>query len=34
MLAFFFEFAYNNFDEQKNEGFFRGDGACIVSVFF
>ena len=23
-----------NIDEQKNFGFFRGDDACIVSVFF
>ena len=34
MLAFFSVFAYNIIVEQKNIGFFRGDGACIVSVFF
>ena len=34
ILAFFSIFAYNMSVEQKNIGFFRGDGACIVSVFF
>lgn len=34
ILAFFSVNAYNTIDEQKNFGFFRGDDACIVSVFF
>lgn len=34
IVDFLYYLGYNNVDKQKNIGFFRGNGACIVSVFF
>lgn len=33
-IVFEFIIVYNELTEQKNVSFFRGDDACIVSVFF